>query len=43
MKMSSDIRSIDLYQGIKQKLQNVDAYEAFTINELINVKKGVHL
>ena len=31
MKISSDITSIDRYKGIKQKLQNVDAYEAFAI------------
>ena len=38
LKISSDITSIDRYKGIKQKLQNVDAYEAFAINELINAK-----
>ena len=39
MKISSDIMSIDHCKGtIKQKLQNVDAYEAFTINELISAK-----
>ena len=38
MKISSDITSIDRYKGIKQKLQNVDAYKAFAINELINAK-----
>ena len=44
MKMSSDITSIDRYKGIKQKLQNVDAYEAFAINnELINAKNRCSL
>ena len=38
MKISSDITFIDRYKGIKQKLQNVDAHEAFAINELINAK-----
>ena len=39
MKISSDITSIiDRYKGIKQKLQNVDTYEAFASNELINAK-----
>ena len=38
MIISSDITSIDHCKGIKQKLQNADAYEAFTINELINAK-----
>ena len=36
MNISSDITSIDHCKGIKQKLQNVDAFEAFAINELIN-------
>ena len=31
MKISSDIMSIDCYKSIKQKLQNVDAYEAFVL------------
>ena len=43
MKIYSDITSIDRCKGIKQKLQNIDAYEAFVINELINAKNSVHL
>ena len=43
MKMSSDITSIDRCKGIKQKLQNVDAYEAFAINNELMQKIGVHL
>ena len=38
MKIYSDIASIDRCKGIKQKLQNIDAYEAFAINELMNAK-----
>ena len=38
MKISSDITFIDRYKCIKQKSQNIDAYEAFAINELINAK-----
>ena len=38
MIISSDITSIDHCKGIKQKLQNADAYEAFIISELINAK-----
>ena len=43
MKIYSDITSLDRCKGIKQKLQNIDAYEAFAINELINAKNRCSL
>ena len=43
IKIYSDITSIDCYKGVKQKLKNVDACEAFAINELINAKNRCSL